>query len=335
MTALLTLLSIVVGIVFVLLLFSLLASTVMEIIASVLSLRGKHLRSTLENMLGNKSKDFLGHPFFKQISYASHSRSSRNWGYSLPNWITKGTFSSILLDILRDGDESAIEARIQKLPANSDLKKLLLYLWNESDRTVAGFRERVEHWFDEVMARATDWYKRSTKWWLFGIGLTMAAIFNADTIQIYKSLSANATLRADFVRMAENLAQKNETLPLPTDGQTPGQLVAQFTELSQTYTETVQSPLGLGWTWEQVKNSDKGAWLVRLLGWILTGIAVTFGGPFWFEVLKKLLALNSAASKVVVPTPAVTTTTATTATLESGHELESTRAAKKPKKPEA
>ncbi len=337
MTALLTILSIVIGIVFVLLLFSLLASTVMEIIASVLSLRGKHLLFTLQNMLGGKAKDFLGHPFFKQLSYASHSRSSRAWGYSLPNWITKSTFSSILLDVLRDdGSPAEIEAKIHKLPANSDLKKLLLYLWNESDRTVAGFRERVEHWFDEVMARATDWYKRSTKWWLFGIGLAMAAIFNADTIQIYKSLSANATLREDFVHMAENITRKNEAAnpavqPITTE-KTPEQLLAQFSELRQTYVETVQSPLGLGWTEAHFQNRDWRVWLVRMLGWILTGVAVTFGGPFWFEVLKKLLALNSAATKVIAPTTAPSTAPPAE-NPTSGGELESFKSTKKPAAP--
>ena len=57
----LTILSIIIGLVFVLLLISMLSSTILELIDAIFSLRGRHLRHTLEHMLGAESKSFFSH----------------------------------------------------------------------------------------------------------------------------------------------------------------------------------------------------------------------------------------------------------------------------------
>ena len=50
------------------LLFSLLASTVMELIAGYLSLRGKQLVEAIKGMIGSETCDeFIEHPFFQQL----------------------------------------------------------------------------------------------------------------------------------------------------------------------------------------------------------------------------------------------------------------------------
>ncbi len=289
----LTILSVIIGLVFVLLLFSLLTSTVMEIIAAILSLRGKHLLETLKNMLGSKVGDFVQHPFFQQLSYASTGKTKLT-PYSLPSWISKDTFSSILCDIIGSEDEAEMAQKIKNMP-ESDFKRLLLYLLRESDGSIEGFRKKVESWFDQVMERATDWYKRSTKWWLFSIGLALAALFNADTIQIYKSLSANSTLREDFVNLAIDYTAKNDSVAAMDLNKPLEQSTATAKDLVATYQHVVQSPLGLGWT-DQQGGGNLPWWLIKLAGFILTGIAVTFGAPFWFGVLNKLISIRSVGS---------------------------------------
>ena len=47
-------LNVVIGLVFVMLLLSLLATTIMEILSAVLSLRGKNLEKALKNMIGGR-----------------------------------------------------------------------------------------------------------------------------------------------------------------------------------------------------------------------------------------------------------------------------------------
>ncbi|MBU6340320.1 MAG: hypothetical protein KGS48_02390 [Bacteroidetes bacterium] len=292
MQTLLTVFSVIIGIVFVLMLFSLFASTVMEIVAALLSLRGLHLLRTLRNMLGEMTNDFLAHPFFRQLAYAT-GRKTPLTPYSLPSWINKSTFSSILADLMQPGGSTTLEEKINSMP-DGDFKDLMLYLLRQTDGSIEQFKARTETWFDEVMDRASDWYKRSTKWWLFGVGFTMAVIFNTDTIQIYTSLSQSATLRDDFVTLASNFVENNDSVP-SLNSNLPLEVVApKLKEMAETYSKTVESPLGLGWTQSQFDLTTTG-WLTKLLGWLLSGISVTFGAPFWFEILKKLISIRSGA----------------------------------------
>ncbi|MBK8965761.1 MAG: hypothetical protein IPM36_03615 [Lewinellaceae bacterium] len=161
-------LNIVISLIFVLLLFSLLASTVMEVIAAMLSLRAKHLRYTLENMLGEKVADFVRHPLFRQLSYATNRR-ARISLYSLPGYVSKDTFTAILQDIMSAKTSNQLEENIAGLD-EGDLKRMMQFMFRQADGDPVAFKNQLERWFDEVMDRASDWYKRNLKWWLFGVG---------------------------------------------------------------------------------------------------------------------------------------------------------------------
>lgn len=290
----LAILSIIIGIVFVLLLFSMLTSAVVEVYHAANSSRGKHLRDTLEIMLGKEICDkFYEHSYFRQLSSASKPRSS----LKLPIWIEKGTFSSLLADVLTPRNSNLSVPERINLVENADLRKVLDFLWRQSSGDVAIFQKKVEAWFDDVMARAKDWFADHTKWRLFFFGTLLAGILNADTIQIYKSLSANAALRDEIVNAAQKFSNSADTARIrainapPRDSATAR---ANLDAIKSSYIETIQSPLGLGWG--QSKPANWWEWLSKVVGWLLTGVAVTMGAPFWFEMLRKLLALKGGAS---------------------------------------
>ncbi len=287
----LAILSIIIGLVFILLLFSMLASTVLELIDAIFSLRGRHLRNTLENMLGEYSHDFFNHPIFRQLCYAANNR-NRISPNTLPGWVNKQTFSAIIADMMKVRTPEELKAYIASVD-NVEMRKLMEFLSHQSGGTVEGFRAKVELWFEEIMQRATDWYKKNTKWWLFFIGFVLAGIFNADTIQIYQSLSKNAAARDKLTELAESFAAQRDTVAgLQLGTKSVEQSQAEFQQISQTYTQIVQSPLGLGWS-EQEGSKNLPWILVKLAGLLLTGMAVTLGAPFWFEMLKKLISIKN------------------------------------------
>ena len=306
----LAILSIIIGIVFVLLLFSMLTSAVVEVFHAAFSSRGKHLRETLEIMLGKEVCDkFYEHAYFRQLSSASKPRST----LKLPIWVEKNTFSSILADILTPRNSNlSIPERIN-LVENTNLRKVLDFLWRQSGGDQQVFQKKVEDWFDDVMARAKDWFGDSTKWRLFFIGLVLAGVLNADTLQIYKSLSVNAALRDELVKDAGDFTKNHDSVPAgPDTSKTFEQAKDDFQVSKQLYIETVQSPLGLGWSSTTPVPIDFWGWLVKFAGWVLTGIAVTLGAPFWFEMLRKMLALKGSSSgdsdkSIAVSTPPNTT----------------------------
>lgn len=284
-------LNIIIGLVFVLLLFSLLASTVMEVLAAFLSLRGKQLHRTLENMLGELLPDFIRHPLFRQLAFATNQR-TRISPYALPAWISKDTFRSILIDILDASSPEDLEEKIKGLD-EGDLKRMMQFIYRQSGGDLAAFQTQTEQWFDEVMDRASDWYKRSTKWWLFGVGFVLAAVFNADTIQIYQNISNSTVLQNMLANDADRFIQKTDTVTGPQAGIPLDVALARY-DTMQTRIESLRSPLGLGWNSNEAKQNLPW-WLVKIAGLLVTGIAVTFGAPFWFEILKKLVSIRPGA----------------------------------------
>lgn len=290
----LAILSIVIGLIFVLLLFSMLTSAIVEVYHAFRASRGNHLKSTLEMMLGpEKSRLFLEHPYFKQLSSATKPTSTQK----LPVWIDKGTFSAILADILTpEGGKMDIQERIDKIE-NLELRKVLNFLWRQSGGDIRLFQKKVEYWYDEVMARAKEWFIDATKWRLFFFGTVLAAALNADTVQIYQSLSTNAVLREQIATDAAAFANSTDTSLVSrnssvrdTTRKDTTDARANFVKLKGMYSEHISSPLGLGWG--QSKPDNWWDWLTKIVGWLLTGVAVTMGAPFWFEMLKKMLALK-------------------------------------------
>jgi hypothetical protein len=168
----------------------------------------------------------------------------------------------------------------------------LEYLVRESDGTIGGLKAKMENWFDEVMERSSAYFSRATKWRLFFIGLILAACLNADTIQIYQTLAADPELREKVVQAAERIAA-TDTLPQVTRDSSLRNVLGSTQHFLSTQLDALDSPLGLGWNSTQTQQTLPG-WLIKLAGFLLTGIAVTFGAPFWFDLLKKLLSLRNA-----------------------------------------
>jgi hypothetical protein len=315
----LAILSIVIGILFSLLLMSILASTIHDIWAMLSSLHSKQLHRTLGKMLGEKFNDFSNHPFFRQLADAEDGGQMKP--ASFPDWIDKKTFSSVLVDILQHGVDSqagkTLEYHIARI-TDPRIKAMLEYLLRESDGTIEGFKHRAEHWFSEVMQRTTSWFGRSTKMRLFFIGLVTATLLNVDTIQIYRRLSANADLREAIERDAERFVNNNPQFnqvvnPVVTPVVTEGVQVVTVTDTAQLIAakkaiiDTLRTQYydkystGLGFGWEGQTTKDIPDFLVKILGLLLTAISVTFGAPFWFELLRKLLPYKGASTTAPAP----------------------------------
>ncbi len=308
----LAMLQIVIGIVFVMLLFSLLASTVMEFIAGFLSLRGRQLVQAIQSMVGSQTgREFVSHPFFQQLSIGSKESTGRfgKQRIALPSYINASTFSSVLMDVLAIDTPEQVEERIDTLDDGA-LKKVLLFLHKQAGGDAVTFKVKMEEWFNEVMDRASGAYKRSSQRWLFAVGLAIAGIFNADALMVYHNLSVNATLRETVEKAAVNFMN---TQPAPSA--TP-QEYSNLTEVRQKVGSLVneniaalESPLGLGWSTVDWSQADFRWWLYKIIGWITTALSISLGATFWFDIMKKLINIRSAG-----PAPAAMPMTTTVVT---------------------
>jgi hypothetical protein len=302
----LAMLQIVIGIVFVLLLFSLLASSLMELIAGWLSLRGRHLLKAIRAMLGDLMMTrFLQHPYFEQLALGSRERAAAAGSpvKAFPSYIETAAFSAILLDLIELDTDAEIQAKLDEQP-EGPFKDMLVFLYRQSGEDYLAFRRKVEEWYGAVMDRASGAYKRHSQRWLLIIGLAVAVVFNADTINIYHSLSINSTLREAVAAAAENYINNNPTPPAPVNLDNPDVEQARQ-KIGQLVNENIaafESPLGLGWDTLDWTQMDGKTWLYKIMGWLVTAVGISFGAAFWFELLKKLINIRN-TGPAPAPTP--------------------------------
>jgi hypothetical protein len=287
-----TMLTIVIGIVFVMLLFSLLATSIMELLAGVFALRGKHLLLAITNMIGDVTQAFRVHPFFEQLSLADLKGKST----ALPSYINSGTFSAVLTDILNINFAEEIEPRLAMLPEGK-MKDLLYFLYRQTNGEVTEFKRKIEEWYNEVMDRASGAYKRKTRAYLLALGAALAIVFNVDALRVYHNLSMNASLSEYVADMATDYVNNNPA-PAPTTEieAVPYETAkAKIGELVNNNINVIGEPLGLGWNTEQLDSlwNNPSLWWYKLVGWIITAISISLGGAFWFDLLKMLVSIRS------------------------------------------
>ena len=294
-----TMLQVVIGIIFVLLLFSLLATTIMELLAGALGLRGQNLEKALKNMLANTDVDekileaFKNNSLFKQLSYQFGKK------HYAPSYLGSSSFQSILFDVILDGKDlnlANIKEQIQSLP-DEDLRNVLNQLLQESEGKIDQFKANVENWYNNIMDRASGWYKRYTQRILVLVGFLIAITFNADTIAIYGRLEKDPEALQQIVDMAYTFAGNNEQ-PAIIDRDPDFELALKnVQELINQELASVKTPLGLGWTNVKLSEISPTDWLIKILGWTVTALSVSLGAPFWFDLLRSFVNLRSSGNK--------------------------------------
>jgi hypothetical protein len=293
------------GLVFVFFLLSITCSAIQEFVATVLNWRAAFLEEALRRLLGGHPQSilsfdtFLMHPLIRQK--APESKGVRRTR-ALPSYLAPGTFALTVLDTLVPaggandpprGDVLA-DARtvIAQLP-DEDLRRSLLALLDDAGGSVERFRHNLETWFDNTMARASGWYKRRTQWVLLVIALVVALALDADSLQIGRALWRDDVLRAAVVQQATVAAQQDK---------------AKATEIgtgnANDVAKAVQRVKGLdipiGWSFasgDPRKPVGVAGWIGKLLGLLVTTLALSLGAPFWFDFLGKVSRLRGTGAK--------------------------------------
>jgi hypothetical protein len=157
------------------------------------------------------------------------------------------------------------------------------------------FKQELETWFDRSMDRASGVYKRNAKGVALLIGLLVAIFANADTFHLINRLSKDSTLRDSITQSASRLSP--ETNDLESVKQKVNQALEDISlpigwnpsNLDQQAQESIGWPVK-GWPFPVVR---------RILGWMLSGLAIAMGAPFWFELLGKFINVRNSGPKPV------------------------------------
>jgi hypothetical protein len=272
-------LEVAIGLVFLYLLLAIFCTTVNEWIAGVLKTRAGTLKQGIQQLFAGQAlaggnaflSDFYKHPLL--ISMMQDRQH--------PSYISASTFSNVLMDLVTPDQQGSItfpelEAGIKALPDGAVRKTLLALIQNTSaDLTRA--QQAIEGWFDDAMGRVSGQYKRRTQVWTIVIALALTAASNADTIHAARILWTTPAASSAAVEEAKVEAAN-----------TPGTGSAG---LSDQQRRALDQMIG----WSSVPTTDGfRQWAERVLGWLLTAIAVSLGAPFWFDTLNKFMNVRNA-----------------------------------------
>lgn len=233
-----------------------------------------------------------------------------------PSYISPHIFATVVRAIVRDG----------AAPPNSSLGISLQALIDEAGTERKALNAALGQWYDAQMERVSEWYKRESKRVLVYIAVPVVVALNVDTVSIAHRLWTNPTLRATVADAAQQQIQAaatSTTMPggaaagaqpaVPPPIPCPADDEADAAEPTTTTTATTlppdpatvvaraldcirSIPLPIGWPAGAVPRGWDG-WLLRLVGWALTIGALTFGAPFWFDLLNRVGSLRAAGAK--------------------------------------
>lgn len=182
---------------------------------------------------------------------------------------------------------------------------------SENEEQLRQLEKEIELWFDRSMQRASGVYKRNAKGVAILIGFLIAVGANADTLYIINSLSSNSVLRSTVSLSAERLVDSSfpTTMPASTPTNAEGQ-TTEVMELNQVKTQIRDAlqdvSLPIGWNKYNLQGQSKQElqigqvqlpFIHRVLGWFISGVAISMGSSFWFDLLSKVINIKNVGSK--------------------------------------
>ncbi len=230
----------------------------------------------------------------------------------LPSYVSGRSFARALTSIVVPdlSDRTSIDDirdKVSRLDRSNPIKEPLLNLLAEAGDDMARFRQGLEEWYDDHMARVSGWYKRHVRWISLGLGALVIVVFNVNAVEITRSLYTDQALRGSVVAQAVDASECQNKEP-----------AACLSDLRKEIRDVRASGLPLGWgtvsacaapatcSWlarRGLSDPDNGvghdlqAFILVLIGWALMVLATLPGARFWFDALSRLGSLRSTGPK--------------------------------------
>ena len=306
----LEMLDVMVGLVTVYLSFGIACTAFVEAISSIAKLRSKNLRDGFSEFFkGTISKEncveksfvdaFYAHPLVMTLSKGDKGR---------PSYIPTEIVGRVVASLLNDCDNAdrlkqTLEALPGSKPGDNQIKDLLLEFYAQAKGDVIEFRNEVEAHFDLSMERVAGWFKRETQYVAICVSIVLVVFANVDSVDIARSLALNPEARAALVQSAEKLLSQEEAIEAklgntekPEDSSLDA--VKEKTKKAQAaYDNAVskleQTGLKLGWEKNSVSQIN---WLSKIVGLLVSALAVSLGAPFWFQILQRFMQIRGAGT---------------------------------------
>lgn len=212
-----------------------------------------------------------------------------------PNSESYKAYQEIKVEIEQVVDKlpPSLRASLAALAQRSEIKA------STTEAELNQFKIEIEAWFDRSMDRASGVYKRNAKGIAFLIGLFLAFVTNTDTLYIVSRLSKDTPLRNAIIQNSGQVI--SDSICTNSDSQ-QSKLDCIREQVDKTLDPLT---LPIGWNSElsstqsqKIGEGEKAFSLFKsLLGWLISGFAISMGAPFWFELLGKIMNVRNTGKK--------------------------------------
>jgi hypothetical protein len=305
-------LGVVVGIAFLFLLLSLVASAAGEVISTVFRLRASMLDRTVRALLTGvwAKKATTGHPHAEKATALLEDPRCRT-GYPgmqgkrpHPTYLATPTFVDLIFKhFIEPGspDPVATQSALDRLPVDG-AGDMLRGLWADANHDVDAFRDHVGRWYDDAMDRLSGWYKRRLRLILFALGGLLAVGLNVSLLNVGKTLWADPIARESFIAQAKSTAAPvSPWTTVSADAAKSTDAGKPVADVLTNYRSLTGQGLPLGWRSGASPKHPLG-WVAAIIGWLIVALGVSMGAPFWFDVLSKFANLRLSGGPGSPPT---------------------------------
>jgi len=288
-------LEVVIGLIFVYYILGAIISLVTQWINEAFETRGKALERYLIKIVGDKKiGDFVSLPQMQALRPIRY----KNWfsvfgAVTEPKKIEKIPVATLVdayfdlagLTANQELNLLQLAELVDKLP-DSDGKRAFINWINQGVTSIEDLRKRTTAYFAGLMEQAAATFRAYARSFVSVLSIGITVLFGTDSIQLAKTLWANAELRALAVAKAEMAAAQEGSAASIDD------LVQELSDLT----------IKIGW-W-QTERPAAGAtamdWVLfivlKILGLGLTAAAVSQGSSFWYDLLKKITSPTTSTS---------------------------------------
>jgi hypothetical protein len=301
-----------IALIFVYVILSLVSIAVNELIVRVISLRSRLLERGLKDLLSDGANLTVFKGIYDNYMVKGLQGMERRpfWsGRKYPTGIPKRNFAQSFMQTVGEQGKATAGAAAQGwtllqgfkhevATTNNPALKALQPLVEEAGINVEILRKKLEDWFDQSTESLTRFYQNYTKVIALIVGVGLAAALNADSYYMATRLWQDSGLRSTLVAQSEALTTKPPAIsePAATTPEATAPAGAPKTQLTAegraliAKMDSLSLPIG----WNQLERPDNNEnWLVRILGWLFTGAAVSMGAPFWYDLLQRLVGIRA------------------------------------------
>ncbi len=288
-------LEVVIGLVLVYYVLGSIVSTITQIINESFETRGAALEKYLVQAAGTKAVDLQNLPQIKALRPIRYANWWTVFGAGteekkvekIPvSTLVSGFFDVAGLSCKATFAPDELLAALNQLP-EGEAKQALLHWVGQGVTSIDDLRDRTSDYFNGILSQAQATFKARARSFVIILSLLVTLILGTDTIQIAKDLWNDAALRAAVAATA-------------------GSAAAPQAQGATANLQTVQNglallPLRFGWWQSNSFAATPGAapenpilfWVLKVIGLLITAVAVSQGSSFWYDILKRITGQSS------------------------------------------